>query len=184
MPPDNRTSDATASRGNGLLDQARALCISAHAGQWRANGDPYHTHPFAVAALLAEHGMSDEEVLAAAYLHDVLEDSDTPRQAIAEQFGERVARLVDEMTLDEPSRRSFEAKQKALLAKARAMSDDAKWIKLADRLHNLRDKIPGWSKEKRRRYADASLKLLEALSPWPSASLAEEIRQLAGKFAT
>lgn len=164
---------------DGLLERARAVCISAHTGQSRSGGEPYHTHPFAVAALLIEHGVSDAEILAAAYLHDVLEDSDTPRESIVEGFGERVASLVDEMTIDAASHRSFEAKQKTLLAKARVMSEGAKWIKLADRLHNLRDKLPGWSTDKRKRYARASLRLLDALAPWPSASLADEIRRLA-----
>lgn len=164
---------------DGLLDRAQAFCVAAHRGQRRANGAAYHTHPFAVAALLVEHGMTDAEVLAAAYLHDVLEDTDTPRETIVREFGPRVASLVVEMTIDAASRRSFKAKQDALLAKARTMSADAKWIKLADRLHNLADKLPDWPADKRRRYVRASLSLLDALAPWPSASLAEEIRRLA-----
>jgi GTP pyrophosphokinase len=166
-----------------LVEDARALCVSAHAGQKRANGKPYHTHPCAVAELLVEHGMSDAEVVAAAYLHDVLEDTKTPRKEIVERFGKRVARLVDEMTIEPESLKSFEAKQEALLAHARSMSPDAKWIKLADRVHNLREKLPMWSDEKRRRYAQASLNLLDALAPWPSVPLADEIRRLAAEFA-
>jgi (p)ppGpp synthase/HD superfamily hydrolase len=169
--------------GRKLVEAARKLCVSAHAGQTRANGKPYHTHPFAVAQLLVEHGMSDAEILAAAYLHDVLEDTKTSRKVIAEDFGKRVARLVDEMTIDPKDQGSFEEKQTALLAAAKKMSQDAKWIKLADRVHNLREKLPNWSGEKRRRYSQASLNLLDALMPWPSQALADEVRQLAGEFA-
>lgn len=166
-----------------LLADARALCVSAHAGQKRANGKAYHTHPFAVADLLIENGMRDVEVVAAAYLHDVLEDTKTPRKQIVERFGKRVAKLVDEMTVEPEAQKSFEAKQAALLAHAKVMSTDAKWIKLADRLHNLREKLTNGNDDKRRRYAQASLNLLDALSPWPSEALASEIRTLAAKYA-
>jgi guanosine-3',5'-bis(diphosphate) 3'-pyrophosphohydrolase len=169
--------------GPKLVEAARKLCVSAHNGQTRANGKPYHTHPFAVAQLLAEYGMNDPEILAAAYLHDVLEDTKTSRKEIAEDFGKRVAKLVEEMTIDAKDQGSFEAKQTALLSAAKKMSQDAKWIKLADRVHNLREKLPAWSDEKRRRYSQASLNLLDALMPWPSQALADEVRRLAGEFA-
>lgn len=168
---------------NDLIETARKWCVTAHAGQTRANGKPYHTHPFAVAELLVEHGVNDPEILAAAYLHDVIEDTKTTRKQIAEEFGKRVARLVEEMTVDAKYQGSFETKQAALLDAARGMSQDAKWIKLADRVHNLREKLPNWSDDKRKRYSQASLNLLEALKPWPSQALADEVRRLAGEFA-
>lgn len=161
-----------------LVTEARQFCVSAHAWQTRGNGKPFHTHPFAVADLVRDHGMPDPEVLAAAYLHDVLEDTKTPRSEIARRFGDRVARLVDEMTVDQTVAKSFDEKQRALQAKARAMSPEAKWIKLADRVHNLSEKLPQWPKDKRQRYSAASIHLLDALRPWPSQSLAEEVVRL------
>jgi (p)ppGpp synthase/HD superfamily hydrolase len=133
--------------------------------------------------LLAENGMQDAEVLAAAYLHDVVEDTPTTAAELADRFGPRVARLVDELTVPGAQAKSFEDKQKALLAAARAMSVDAKWIKMADRVHNLSEKLPQWSDDKRQRYVKASLALLDALRPWPSQSLAEQIVALAVPFA-
>lgn len=166
-----------------LLADARAFCVAAHAGQKRANGQAYHTHPIAVVDLLVENGMREAEVLAAAFLHDVLEDTKTSRKQLVERFGKRVAKLVEELTVEPEDQKSFETKQAALIAHARVMSADAKWIKLADRLHNLRDKLGNGGDEKRKRYAQASLNLLEALSPWPNEALAKEIQGLAEQFA-
>jgi (p)ppGpp synthase/HD superfamily hydrolase len=161
-----------------LIVQARLFCTSAHAWQTRGNGKPFHTHPFAVADLIREHGMLDSEVVAAAYLHDIIEDTKTTRYDLSKKFGERVANLVEELTVPEATAKTFDDKQKALQTKARTMSADAKWIKLADRVHNLSEKHPQWPKDKRQRYALASVNLLDALRPWPSQSLAEEVVRL------
>jgi (p)ppGpp synthase/HD superfamily hydrolase len=81
---------------------ALATATEAHAGQIRngAGGIPYVEHPIAVAELLAEHGWTDE-VLAAALLHDVVEDSDTSAAELREQFGDPVAGLVEALSDDE-----------------------------------------------------------------------------------
>ena len=85
-----------------LIREALATATEAHAGQIRngAGGMPYIEHPVAVAELLAEHGWTDE-VLAAALLHDVIEDSETTLDQLRERFGEPVADLVGTLTDDE-----------------------------------------------------------------------------------
>jgi len=113
----------------------------AHAGQTRKSGEPYITHPVAVAGILAELGM-DAETIIAAILHDTLEDTALSRSALAGEFGETVAELVDGVTkLDKMrfgSRQEADAEsfRKMLLAMARDLR--VILIKLADRLHNMR----------------------------------------------
>ncbi len=93
--------DAAASRSP-LIAAARDRAATAHAGQVRngSGGMPYIEHPVAVAARLAEHGY-DDEVIAAALLHDVVEDSDVTVEQLREEFGERVADLVAALSDDE-----------------------------------------------------------------------------------
>lgn len=113
----------------------------AHAGQARKSGEPYITHPVAVAHILAELGL-DAETIIAAILHDTLEDTELSRSDLAAEFGESVAELVDGVTkLDKmhfSSRQEADAEsfRKMLLAMARDLR--VILIKLADRLHNMR----------------------------------------------
>ncbi|AND69858.1 (p)ppGpp synthetase II/ guanosine-3',5'-bis pyrophosphate 3'-pyrophosphohydrolase [Dyella thiooxydans] len=113
----------------------------AHAGQARKSGEPYITHPVAVAGILAELGL-DAETIIAAILHDTLEDTQLSRIELAGEFGETVAELVDGVTkLDKMkfgSRQEADAEsfRKMLLAMARDIR--VILIKLADRLHNMR----------------------------------------------
>jgi guanosine-3',5'-bis(diphosphate) 3'-pyrophosphohydrolase len=113
----------------------------AHYGQQRRSGEPYVTHPLAVAAILADMHM-DHQSLMAAMLHDVIEDTGIDKSAIARQFGEPVADLVDGVskltqiefdTLEEKQAENF---QKMALAMARDIR--VILVKLADRLHNMR----------------------------------------------
>jgi guanosine-3',5'-bis(diphosphate) 3'-pyrophosphohydrolase len=121
--------------------QAYGVGAQAHAGQERKSGEPYITHPVAVARVLAELGM-DAETIIAALLHDTLEDTELTREALAAEFGEVVADLVDGVTkLDKMrfgSRQEADAEsfRKMLLAMARDIR--VILIKLADRLHNMR----------------------------------------------
>src|SRR5690606_17554185 len=124
-----------------LLRRAWEVAASAHAGQTRKSGEPYITHPVAVAQVLAEQGL-DVETLLAAILHDTIEDTPLTREAIAAEFGETVAELVDGVTkLD---KLQFRDRQEATAESFRkmllAMSRDLRviLIKLADRLHNMR----------------------------------------------
>ncbi|PWK83531.1 RelA/SpoT family protein [Fulvimonas soli] len=113
----------------------------AHEGQARKSGEPYITHPVAVAGILAELGL-DAETIIAAILHDTLEDTALSRTELASEFGETVAELVDGVTkLDKmrfSSRQEADAEsfRKMLLAMARDLR--VILIKLADRLHNMR----------------------------------------------
>jgi guanosine-3',5'-bis(diphosphate) 3'-pyrophosphohydrolase len=113
----------------------------AHAGQKRKSGEPYITHPVAVATILADLGM-DAETIIAAILHDTLEDTPLSRPELEREFGPTVAALVDGVTkLDKVMFRSLqeaaaESFRKMLLAMARDLR--VILIKLADRLHNMR----------------------------------------------
>src|SRR6185312_654913 len=80
-----------------LVSRAYTIAADAHAGVERKSGEPYITHPVAVAAILADMQM-DAETIAAALLHDVPEDTTITLDDIRNQFGERVARLVDGVT--------------------------------------------------------------------------------------
>jgi guanosine-3',5'-bis(diphosphate) 3'-pyrophosphohydrolase len=125
----------------GRVHRAYALGASAHAGQTRLSGEPYITHPVAVASILADLRM-DAETLCAAILHDALEDTPLEHRVLADSFGETVADLVEGVTkLD---RLKFRDRQEAAAESFRkrllAMSRDLRviLIKLADRLHNMR----------------------------------------------
>ncbi|NEK65468.1 MAG: HD domain-containing protein, partial [Xanthomonas perforans] len=80
-----------------ILRRAWEVGASAHAGQTRKSGEPYITHPVAVAGVLAELGL-DMESLIAAILHDTIEDTPLTREELASEFGEAVAELVDGVT--------------------------------------------------------------------------------------
>ena len=126
----------------GLIERAHDVAASAHAGQLRASGDPYVSHPIEVAYYLAGLQM-DAETLAAALLHDVPEDTDMTLLEIEKRFGREVTRLVDGVTKLSKfgSARSMEEQQAENIRKMfMAMAEDVRVvvIKLADRLHNMR----------------------------------------------
>ena len=131
----------------------------AHAGQTRKSGEPYITHPVAVAGILADLGM-DVETIVAAILHDTLEDTPLSRAELEAAFGPTVAELVDGVTkLDKvrfPTQQEAAAEsfRKMLLAMARDMR--VILIKLADRLHNMRT-LGAMAPEARRRIARETL---------------------------
>jgi guanosine-3',5'-bis(diphosphate) 3'-pyrophosphohydrolase len=117
---------------------------------------PYINHPIAVAAELADVGVMDMEILAAALLHDTLEDTDATPEDLELEFSPRVRRLVEALT-DDGSLPSRERKQ-AQLENALYMETDAKWIRIADKICNARDvgfaPARGWSLERRHEYLD------------------------------
>jgi guanosine-3',5'-bis(diphosphate) 3'-pyrophosphohydrolase len=141
----------------------RAYEVGAHAhhGQARKSGEPYITHPIAVAGILAELGL-DAETIIAAILHDTLEDTALGRDELAGEFGEAVAELVDGVTkLDKmrfSSRQEADAEsfRKMLLAMARDLR--VILIKLADRLHNMRT-LGAKDTSSRRRIARETLEI-------------------------
>jgi GTP pyrophosphokinase len=136
-----------------MIVAAGKTAQSAHDGQFRRSGEPYITHPIAVATIVAELGL-DAQTVAAALLHDAVEDTGLTLEAIEKAFGAGVAKVVDGVTkLDRLQFDSKEAQQAATIRKMLvAMADD--WrvllIKLADRLHNMRTLavMPEWKQRR------------------------------------
>ncbi len=141
------------------IQRAYTYSEKCHSGQMRQSGDPYITHPLAVANILADMHM-DHESLMAALLHDVIEDTGVTKGQISRRFGRTVADLVDgvskltEIEFETKAEQQAESFQKMTLA----MSRDIRvvLVKLADRLHNMRT-LGGLSPEKRRRVARETL---------------------------
>ena len=124
----------------GLIQKAYVYAASAHAGQVRLSGEPYLSHPLAVANTLAGLGF-DEATVCAGLLHDTVEDTKSTLEEIDERFGEDVADIVDGVT--KISLIPFDSKEEAQAENIRkmilAMSHDIRvlMVKLADRLHNM-----------------------------------------------
>ena len=143
-----------------ILDAYR-FSEAAHQGQKRLSGEPYITHPLAVAGALAEWRL-DVQAIIAALLHDVMEDTSVTKAEISAQFGRQVADLVD--GLSKLERIEFQSYQDAQAENFRkmlmAMARDLRivLIKLADRLHNLQTMAP-LRPEKRRRIAHETLEI-------------------------
>ena len=133
----------------------------AHDGQYRRSGDPYITHPLAVANILTDMHM-DHQSLMAAILHDVIEDTPASKEELARQFGQEVAELVDGVSKIAQIKSSPKAEQQAenLRKMMLAMTRDIRviMVKLADRLHNMRT-LHVMPPEKRRRIATETLEI-------------------------
>jgi GTP pyrophosphokinase/guanosine-3',5'-bis(diphosphate) 3'-pyrophosphohydrolase len=143
------------------VQQAYLLARDAHAPQTRSSGEPYITHPVAVASILADMRM-DHETLMAALLHDVIEDTEYSRDDLSERFGDTVAELVQGVSkLDKVKFKDIKEFEVTNLQKMfMAMTQDIRviLIKLADRTHNMRT-IGALKPEKRRRIARETLEL-------------------------
>jgi GTP pyrophosphokinase len=143
------------------LEEAYRFSGAAHAGQRRQSGEPYVSHPLAVAEILAGWHL-DGQALMAALLHDVMEDTSVTKAEISDTFGEPVAELVDGVSkLDKIEFQSAEDAQaenfrKMLLAMARDVR--VILIKLADRLHNMRT-LAAVAPAKRRRVARETMEI-------------------------
>ena len=124
-----------------LLRRAHATAAKAHEGQIRKTDDPYITHPTTVAYMLAQYGL-DAETIAAAFLHDTVEDTPLTIGEVAQTFGKDIADLIDGVTkLDRVRYSNRERQQAASIRKmVVAMARDVRVliIKLFDRLHNMR----------------------------------------------
>ncbi len=186
-----------------VILRAFEVGAEAHEGQTRKTGEPYILHPVAVASILAKLRM-DHHSVAAAVLHDTIEDTPLTKEQIAEQFGAEVADLVDGVTkLDKMKFRTRrEADAESFRKMLLAMSRDLRviFIKLADRLHNMRT-LGAMATESRRRIARETLDVyapiadrlgmnslkseLEDLGfanlhPWRHRTIAEHVQEVTG----
>jgi guanosine-3',5'-bis(diphosphate) 3'-pyrophosphohydrolase len=125
--------------GPGLAREAYDFASEAHEGQERkGDGSPYINHPVALAQLLHEAGLDDEELLAATFLHDVVEDTDTTLDEIEEAFGTGVHDLVEAMTEDKDIE-PYERRKQHHRDQVEAGGERAVLIYAADKVANLRD---------------------------------------------
>ena len=181
MTAESRPSDAAIAELTGILaeferhhprsdttDIARAyeLAQRVHDGQMRKSGEPFITHPMAVASILADYGL-DGPTIVAALLHDTVEDTPLTLDEVEESFGSEVAQMIDGVTkLDRVRFSTPEEAQAATIRKmVVAMAQDVRvlLIKLADRLHNLRTIAP-LAPEKQERIALESLEVYAPLA--------------------
>jgi GTP pyrophosphokinase len=189
-----------------VIERACALADSAHQGQTRASGEPYVQHALAVARILAELGL-DAETLAAAILHDVVEDTGITLDDLRQEFGPRIAALVDGVTKmkviqvfrgDASGAHREQAQAESLRKMLLAMAEDVRvvLIKLADRLHNMRT-LSALPADKQQRIARETMDIYAPLAnrlgiwqvKWELEDLAlrylepEAYRQIAGWLA-
>ena len=151
-----------------LLLKALAFAAHKHRDQRRKDPEasPYINHPIALADVLVnEGGVTDFEVLCAALLHDTVEDTDTAHEELVNAFGSRIARIVAEVTDDA---RLPKAERKRLqIEHAGALSAQAKLVKLADKICNLRDVAQrppaSWDLQRRREYFDWAKKVVDQM---------------------
>lgn len=143
------------------IHKAYSFAFQAHKGQQRQSGDPYITHPLAVAHILAEMRM-DAQTIIAAILHDVIEDTPIEKNVLIEEFGQEVAELVDGVS--KLTQVQFRNRQEAQAENFRkmllAMAKDIRviLIKLADRLHNMRT-LSSLPSSKRHRIAKETMEI-------------------------
>lgn len=148
-------------------DKIEALAIKGHAGQKRSDGTDYINHPRSVRQRLINCGIKDRDVLVTALYHDLLEDTDVTEAQIEEVAGKLVLESVKQLTNIVPDGTPFEKKTENMLEHAKHYNDIAKRVKLADRYDNLADAIWTWQPKQVKRYANAGLKLLDVMEPFP-----------------
>ncbi len=148
--------------------KAVSFAAKKHRDQRRKDvqASPYINHPIALASILVEEvGIHDMEVICAAILHDTVEDTDTSIEELRKEFGEVISGIVDEVTDDEALEKSVR-KRRQVEGTATA-SDQAKLVKLADKIANLRDIALSpplnWSLERQQTYFDWALEVIDQL---------------------
>lgn len=166
-----------------LLLKGIMFASTKHQGQFRKDEvkTPYILHPMGVArSLFKEGNVRDIDVLLAAFLHETLEDTDTTIQELETFFGSKVSNIVAELTNDPPL--MTEENKERQIEHVSLMSPEARLVKLADRLYNIRDmKTPPktWDKDKILSYLEWDIKLKNALAGTNSeleTALQKEIR--------
>ncbi|PPK65265.1 HD domain-containing protein [Actinokineospora auranticolor] len=154
-----------------VLDEAVAFAVERHGDQTRPAGEPYVEHLLEAAVVLVEGiGVTDVDLLLAAVLHDVVEDTDTTLDEVRDRFGHRVATLVDWVT--KPPRADGVGREEAraaYLARLGSAPDDAVLVKLADRLSNVQRLDTHPRPEKARSYYAETVRSILPLAerhPW------------------
>ena len=154
--------------GMGLVLRAARFAAWKHRDQRRKGKgrEPYINHPLDLAHVLwFEGGVQDPLVLAAALLHDTIEDTQTTVQELQGEFGVQVARIVMEVT-DEASL-NWRVRKKLQVSRARLASPEARQVKLADKICNLRSMVAsppsGWSEDRQRAYFDWAKQVVDQL---------------------
>jgi guanosine-3',5'-bis(diphosphate) 3'-pyrophosphohydrolase len=178
----------------GMAKIARAMAFAArkHRGQRRKDREssPYINHPIALASILADEAeITDPDVICAALLHDTIEDTDTSAEELREIFGDAVTSIVLEVT-DDKSLSKQDRKQQQIEHTA-SISSEAKMVKLADKIANLRDiaTMPPatWDTERKQEYFDWAAKVIDkirgthtALETLFDAALASSFKETSG----
>ena len=169
-----------------LLDRAIVFAVRAHAGtERRGKGFPYIVHPMEAVEIVATM-TKDQELLAAAALHDTVEDTDVTIEQISTEFGERVASFVA-VESDEPHQRrdsveNWRARKQAAIDRIACASRDAKMVALGDKLSNMRAIARDYAEQ-----GDRLWDLFHAKDPkdheWHYRGLAESLSELKDTFA-
>ena len=169
-----------------LLDRAIIFAVHAHAGtERRGKGFPYIVHPMEAVAIVSTM-TADQELLAAAALHDTVEDTDVTVERLSAEFGERVARLVEEESdrFEEgvPEEASWHTRKQAAIDRLARASREAKMVALGDKLSNMRAIARDYAVQ-----GDALWNIFHAKDPkdheWPYRGLADALRELEYTFA-
>lgn len=167
----------------GLLDRAIIFAVKAHAGtERRGKGFPYIVHPMEAMEIVSTI-TSDQELLAAAALHDTVEDTDVTLEQIRQEFGERIADLVadesDTFTPGVSEEDSWHARKQAAIDRLAKASRDAKIVAIGDKLSNMRAIARDYAVK-----GDALWNLFHAKNPadhaWHYRGLLESLRALEG----
>jgi myo-inositol-1(or 4)-monophosphatase len=169
-----------------LLDRAIVFAVRAHAGtERRGKGFPYIVHPMEAVEIVATM-TNDQELLAAAALHDTVEDTDVTTEQIRAEFGERIASLVaseSDVVIDGSSlEQSWHARKQAAIDRLARASHDAKIVALGDKLSNMRAIARDYARQ-----GDELWKLFHAKDrkehEWHYRGLAASLRELQDTFA-
>ena len=169
-----------------LLDRAIIFAVKAHAGtERRGKGFPYIVHPLEAVEIVATI-TPDQELLAAAALHDVVEDTDVSVDEIRSEFGDRIAALVaaESDTFEEgvSEEDSWHSRKRAAIERLASASHDAKIVALGDKLSNMRAIARDWAVQ-----GDSFWNIFHAKDPkdheWHYRGLAESLRELQDTFA-
>lgn len=169
-----------------LLDRAIIFAVKAHSGtERRGKGFPYIVHPLEAVEIVATI-TPDQELLAAAALHDVVEDTDVSVDEIRAEFGDRIASLVaaESDTFEEgvSEEDSWHSRKRAAIERLASASHDAKIVALGDKLSNMRAIARDWAVK-----GDSFWNIFHAKDPkdheWHYRGLAESLRELQDTFA-